>query len=168
MKNLKTVALATILASVISVPVQADTYSLYGEVEGWRVFVDETKKTCLIERTDENENVVQMGLTDDNYVYLGVFTKDEVDFENGEAEAIQIIIGDQSYSGNANTLRGNLSNDYSGGYVYSTSPQFAEDLAKQYTAQVFPEKSFAFTIDLTGTLNAMKAAQECNEKQSGS
>ncbi|WP_419739702.1 hypothetical protein [Ruegeria sp.] len=32
---------------------------------------------------------------------------------------------------------------------------------------VFPEKEFAFTVDLTGTYKAMEMARECNEKQLG-
>ena len=154
-------------AALIAGSAWADTFERYGEVEGWKVFVDKEKKSCLIEAVDDAENVVQMGLTDEDYLYLGVVTKQEVDFENGQAEAIKIVIGDTTYSGHSNTLRGNLSNNYAGGYVYSTSPQFAEDLARQYTAEVFPEKSYAFTIDLTGTLKAMTMGRECQQAQSG-
>ena len=168
MKLTNTFFLAAVIATAAVGSAKANKFSQYGEVEGWRVFVDETRGKCLIERTDENQNVVQMGLTDEDYLYLGVFTNDEGDFENGEAEAIKIVIGDTTYSGHSNTLRGNLSNDYAGGYVYSTSPQFAEDLARQYTAEVFPEKSYGFTIDLTGTLKAMTMGRECQEAQSGS
>ncbi len=146
----------------------ADTFERYGEVEGWKVFIDNEKKSCLIEAIDDSENVVQMGLTEDRAVgYVGVFTKAETDIKRGEKEAVAIILGDNLYLGEATGMKGNITKGYSGGYVLSDDPQFAEDLAKQKVMIVFPEKSFGFTVDLTGTYKAIEMARECNEKQLG-
>lgn len=144
----------------------ADTFLRYGEVEGWKVFIDEDKKSCLIEAVDDAENVVQMGLTEDRSVgYVGVFTKAKTDIKRGEKEAVAVLLGDNIYVGEATGMKGNITKGYSGGYVLSDDPQFADDLAKQKVMVVFPEKEFAFTVDLTGTYKAMEMARKCNEEQ---
>ena len=138
----------------------------YGEVEGWKVFIDQDKKSCLLEAIDEAENVVQMGLTQDRGVgYLGVFTQGETTIKADETEAVAIMIGDNLYIGDATCMRGNITQGYSGGYVLSDDPQFAKDVAQQYEMIVFPEKEYAFVVDLTGTKKAMEMARECNQKQ---
>ena len=143
-----------------------DKFLKYGEVEGWKVFIDQAKKSCLIEAVDEAENVVQMGLTQDRGVgYLGVFTKGETTIKAGETEAVAILIGDNLYIGEATGMRGNITKGYSGGYVLSDDPQFAKDIAQQYEMVVFPEKEYAFVVDLTGTKKAIEMARECNQKQ---
>ncbi len=144
----------------------ADTFLRYGEVEGWKVFIDQDKKTCLIETIDDAENVVQMGLTEDRGVgYVGVFTKAKTNIKRGEKEAVAILIGDNIYLGEATGMKGNITKGYSGGYVLSDEPQFADDLAKKKVMIVFPEKEFAFSVDLTGTYKAMEMARKCNEEQ---
>lgn len=164
MKVLKFTLAATFLATAL----QADTFTKYGEVEGWKVFVDAEKRSCLIETVDDAENVVQMGLTTDRGVgYLGVFTKSETNIKKGDTEAVVILIGENIYIGEATGMRGNITKGYSGGYVLSDSPQFAKDIAQQYTMTVFPEKQYAFVVDLTGTKKAMEMARECNQKQLG-
>lgn len=146
----------------------ADTYERYGEVEGWKVFIDNERKSCLIEAIDDAENVVQMGLTEDRGVgYVGVFTKAKTSIKRGEKEAVAILLGDNLYLGEATGMKGNITKGYSGGYVLSDDPQFAEDIAKKQVMIVFPEKEFAFTVDLTGTYKAMEMARECNAKQLG-
>ncbi len=164
MKHILTLAMALGLATATTV--SADTFLKYGEVEGWKVFIDENKKSCLIEAVDDAENVVQMGLTEDRSVgYVGVFTKAETDIKRGEKEAVAILLGDNIYLGEATGMRGNITKGYSGGYVLSDDPQFAEDIAKKHVMIVFPEKDFAFTVDLTGTYKAMEMARKCNEEQ---
>ncbi|WP_299985498.1 hypothetical protein [uncultured Ruegeria sp.] len=144
----------------------ADTFLKFGEVEGWKVFIDQDKKSCLIEAVDDDENVVQMGLTEDRGVgYVGVFTKAETNIKKGEKEAVAILIGDNIYVGEATGMKGNITKGYTGGYVLSDDPQFADDLAKKKVMIVFPEKEFAFTVDLTGTYKAMEMARKCNEEQ---
>jgi hypothetical protein len=163
---MKHLALTIAAASLAATAASADTFLKYGEVEGWKVFIDQEKKSCLIEAVDAAENVVQMGLTADRGVgYLGVFTKGETTIKKGETEAVAILIGDNLYVGEATGMRGNITKGYSGGYVLSDDPQFAKDIAQQYEMIVFPEKEYSFIIDLTGTKKAMEMARECNEKQ---
>lgn len=168
MRTLKPKTLAALLTIATAGLAQADTFTLYGEVDGWKVFADETKKSCLIETKDSAENVIQMGLTADRGVgYLGVFVKGETDFEAGDTEAVAILLGENLYVGEATAMKGNLSNGYSGGYILSDDPQFVKDIAQQYTMTVFPEKEYGFSIDLAGTKKAIEMARECNQKQLG-
>lgn len=133
-------------------------------VEGWTIWKDLDKKSCLMERLDDAGNVVQMGLTADHSLgYLGVFTKGETDLASGENTEIEIYIGDRYYKGEAQGMRGNVSNGYSGGYFLSASANLAEDIAKQYVMTVFPNKDYAFEVNLDGTLKGMAAARSCNE-----
>ncbi len=162
----KTLAAATALTCLTAPLATADTFLKYGEVEGWNVYIDQEKKSCLIEAVDSAENVVQMGLTEDRSVgYLGVFTKGETDIKAGDVEAVAILIGENIYLGEVTGMRGNITAGYSGGYVLSDSPQFVKDIEQQYEMIVFPEKEYAFTIDLSGTKKAIALARECNEKQ---
>ncbi|WP_170398385.1 hypothetical protein [Ruegeria arenilitoris] len=166
MKRIFTLGMA--IGMLASTAVSADTFLRYGEVEGWKVFIDQDKKSCLIEAVDDSENVVQMGLTQDRSVgYVGVFTKAKTDIKRGEKEAVAILLGDNIYLGEATGMKGNITKGYSGGYVLSDDPQFADDIAKQKVMVVFPEKEFAFTVDLTGTYKAMEMARKCNEEQVG-
>lgn len=160
------ISIAALIGFATATAVSADTFLRYGEVEGWKVFIDEDKKSCLIEAVDDAENVVQMGLTEDRGVgYVGVFTKAKTDIKRGEKEAVAILLGDNIYVGEATGMKGNITKGYSGGYVLSDDPQFADDLAKKEVMIVFPEKEFAFTVDLTGTYKAMEMARKCNEEQ---
>lgn len=162
----KRVIAAALSTLALTTTAGADTFLKYGEVEGWKVFIDEQKQTCLIEAIDDLENVVQMGLTEDRGVgYLGVFTKGETNIKQGEEEAVAILIGENIYLGEATGMRGNITKGYSGGYVLSDNPQFVKDIEQQFEMIVFPETDYAFTIDLTGTKKAIEMARDCNTKQ---
>ncbi len=160
------IAATAVFTAALATTANAQNFLKYGEVEGWKVFIDQEKKSCLIEAVDVNENVVQMGLTKDRGVgYLGVFTKGETNIKRGETNEIVILIGNNVYAGEATGMRGNITKGYSGGYVLSDSPQFAKDIAQQYEMVVFPKTEYAFVVDLSGTKKAMEMARECNSKQ---
>jgi hypothetical protein len=158
-------AAVTAISALAATGAAADTFQLFGEVEGWKIFVDNEKQSCLIEKIDDAENVVQMGLTEDKSVaYLGVFTKGDTNVKKGSNEPVAILIGENLYLGDATGMRGNITAGYSGAYVLSDNPQFATDVAQQYTATVFPEKEYAFVINLEGTKKAIEMARDCYSK----
>ena len=64
-------------------------------------------------------------------------------------------------------MRGNITKGYSGGYVLSDDPKFIEDIARKYGMIVFPEKEYAFTVNLEGTFKAIEMARECNKSVMG-
>ncbi len=157
---------ATAIAGLMAAPALADTFTLYGEAEGWNVFVDHEKQSCLIEKKDDLDNVVQMGLTEDHSVaYVGVFTTADTKIKRGAKEAVAILLGDNLYLGEATGMRGNITKGYTGGYVLSDDPQFITDIAQQYVMIVFPEKDYTFGVDLTGTKKAIDMARACNAEQ---
>ncbi|MDK3074009.1 hypothetical protein QO034_12885 [Sedimentitalea sp. JM2-8] len=162
--NFKLAATLSALATFAATWAGADTFEKYGETEGWKVFVDNEKMSCLIEKIDAAENVVQMGLTTDRSVaYVGVFTKGKTDLKAGDTEGVVIDIDGTLYVGEATEMRGNITKGYSGGYVLSDDPQFVEDIARKYVMTVFPEKEFAFAVNLEGTFKAIEMARKCNE-----
>lgn len=157
---------AVVISAALTSAAAADTYAKYGEVEGWKVFIDADKKSCLIEAVDSDENVVQMGLTEDRSVgYLGVFTKADTGIKKGSKEGVAILIGENLYLGEATGMRGNITKGYSGGYVTSDNPMFVKDIEQQYEMIVFPESDYSFIVDLAGTKKAIAMARECNAAQ---
>lgn len=164
--NFKSFLLGATVATIMATGAMADTFQKYGEVGGWKVFIDNEKKSCLIENIDDVGNVVQMGLTADRGVaYVGVFTLAETDIKVDDTEAVAILLDDNLYIGQATGMRGNITKGYSGGYVLSDDPQFVEDVARKHMMTVFPEKEFAFIVDLTGTYDAIEMARTCNAEQ---
>lgn len=166
MKKTVLTTTAALMSLAIATSAAASNFEKYGEVEGWKVFIDKEKKSCLVEAVDANENVVQMGLTKDRGIgYLGVFTKGETSIQRGETSEVLILLGENLYVGEATGMRGNITKGYSGGYVLSDDPQFATDIAQQYEMVVFPESEYAFVVDLTGTRKALDMARTCNAEQ---
>jgi hypothetical protein len=166
MLRTKQIAAAAIITAALATAAGAETYEKYGEIEGWKVFIDKEKKSCLIEAVDTAENVVQMGLTADPGVgYLGVFTKGETTIKKGDKKGVAILLGENIYLGEVTGMRGNITKGYSGGYVLSDSPMFVKDIEQQYEMIVFPETEYSFVVDLTGTKKAIEMARECYDKQ---
>lgn len=163
MPNLGMIASGALVLAFAANGAVAETFMKYGEVEGWKVFADTEKVSCLIEKIDEVGNVVQMGLTEDRGVgYVGVFTLAETGIKKDDKAAVAIAIGENLYIGESTGMRGNITKGYSGGYVLSDDPQFVTDIAQQYKMIVFPEKDWVFEVDLTGTKKAIEMAKECN------
>ncbi|WP_170397060.1 hypothetical protein [Ruegeria arenilitoris] len=154
------------LASSDAIPSENDTFTKWGEESGWTIYVDETRGSCLIERVDENSNVVQMGLTKDQEMgYLGVFTQNDIGLK-GKKEEIILSLDGNVYSAEARKKTKHLADGYTGGYILANNPQFVEDVMKKYEMTVFPEKETGFTVSLDGTLKAIEAARTCNTEQS--
>lgn len=139
-------------------------FTKWGEAEGWTIYTDLDSRTCLIERVDAAENVIQMGLTRDHaHAYLGIFTKADLGLKSGKGEVF-VALHDGLYEGQAQRLTKHLPEGYTGGYVVTDSPDFVEDVQKSYEMVVFPETDYALVVDLTGSLKAIEAARECNRE----
>ncbi|KPA21332.1 hypothetical protein shim_20340 [Shimia sp. SK013] len=152
--------------TLTALPAAAEKFVGYGAIEGWNVYVDTEKGTCMIEAKDDLDNVVQMGLTEERDVaYIGVFTKAKTKIKRGSKEEVAILIGPNLYWGEATGMRGNITKGYSGGYVLTNDPQVIEDIAKEYVMTVFPEKEYAFSVNLAGTYKAIELARQCNDDQ---
>jgi len=159
-------AIAALFATLIAAPAFADKFVGYGAVEGWNVYVDTEKKSCMIETKDDLDNVVQMGLTEERDVaYIGIFTKDKTNIQRGFKKEIAILLGENLYLGEVTGMRGNITKGYSGGYVLTDDPQVIEDIAKEHVMVVFPEEEFSFIVNLSGTYKALELARECAQAQ---
>ncbi|MBO9450331.1 hypothetical protein J7426_08705 [Tropicibacter sp. R16_0] len=164
LKHLPTLAAAACVLAATTA--QAEKFEPYGAVEGWNIYADTEKKSCMIESKDDFGNVVQMGLTADRGVaYIGVFTQAETNIKKGDKEAVAIVLGDKIYVGEATGMRGNITKGYSGGYVLTDDPAVIEAVAKEYVMSVFPEKEYGFVVNLKGTYKAIEAAAKCNQEQ---
>lgn len=144
----------------------SDGFTKWGQEGDWTVYVDVGRKSCLIERVDENENVMQMGLTKDHtFGYVGVFTKADVGLTSGK-EKIRLSLDGNLYEGELVKTK-HLSDGYVGGYVISKNLEFLSDLEKKHEMVVMPKHENAFTVSLDGTHKAIEAAIKCNEEQAG-
>ncbi len=147
------------------VPPGDGTFMEYSKVGDWTVWIDADRERCLIEKVFDDGAVVQMGLTENHkHGYLGVFTQDEVVIKNKQKIEIDIdgqIFDDKSRGIKAKKLVGN----YHGGYILVDDPVLAEAVADGQTMTVFPAKTSAFQVDLTGTHDAMIEGIKCNQEQ---
>jgi hypothetical protein len=150
------------------VPPGDDPFAVFSEVEGWTVFSDAARGSCLIEAVDEAGNVVQMGLTPDaQYGYVGVFTLADVDIRN--KQMVEIDIDGAIFTGEARGIKAShLAGDYQGGYILANNPNFGDAIANGRTMLVFPEKTAAFAVNLDGTKAAIAEARKCTTELFGS
>jgi len=174
MLNFKTVATGAAIAALSATMAFASDsagpgdagFTKYGAVEGWNVFVDNEKKSCLIERVDPAGTVVQMGLTKDHkFGYVGVFSTGDTGVKKGKKSEIFLDIDGQLFSSTATGLKGNITEGYTGGYILANNPVFIDAVKTKYIMTVFPDKTAAFKVDLHGTYKAMDMARKCNGEQ---
>jgi hypothetical protein len=146
-------------------PSSDSTFTKWGEEAGWTIYVDETRNSCLIERVDEAENVVQMGVTENqDMIYVGVFTKADIGLSGGKEDIVLSLDGNL-YEGQSQRLTKHLPEGYTGGYVLSQSPKFLEDVERKYEMVVMPEHENAVVVNLDGTFKAIEAAKKCQSEQ---
>lgn len=143
-----------------------DGFTKYGAVDGWTVYVDNERGSCLIERIDAAENIVQMGLTRDRkFGYLGVFSKGDTGVRKGSQDDIYLDIDGVLFKSQVTSMKGNITDGYSGGYILANNPVFIDAIKTKYVMNVFPRQKAAFSVDLKGTYKAMDMARQCNQEQ---
>lgn len=149
------------------IPKSGDTFTQYAVVGEWTVFSDSETGTCLVERTDDAGNAMQMGLTKDReFGYLGVFTQGEIP-DRGSDE-IAVAVDGSIFTGTSQRLTSKkLAGGYNGGYFLTNNPNFVKAVEDGQKLVAFPDSPVAFIIDLTGTKAAIASARECNAKISG-
>ncbi len=167
------IALAVFSASAVPtlaqdvLPSSGDSFTIYGEVEDWTIYLDNDRGTCLAERSDIEGNVIQMGLTkDQKYGYVGVFTKADIDTKG--RQEIAIAVDGEVFAGESHGIKSKkLGGEYSGGYILTNNPDMVTAIANGKTLVAFPEKTGAFTVDLTGTKRAIEEARKCTQEATG-
>lgn len=165
---LTTVAVPSLAKDEISILPNADSvFQKWGEASGWTIYADRSRNSCLIERTDEQGNVVQMGLTEIRSVgYVGVFTQADLDLKAGQ-DPVVVAFDDAVFTGLATTKTRNLPNGYKGGYVLTDDPNFVDLVQRKYEMVVFPNTESAIVINLDGSMKAIEAARKCTASLTG-
>jgi len=152
---------ATAQESVAILPSADSVFTKWGEESGWTIYADRTRNSCLIERVDEFENVVQMGVTEITSIgYMGVFTKSDIELEDG-VDPVAVAFDDEIFVGTAQTLTDHLPEGYKGGYIVTDDPEFVDLVRRKYEMVVFPNQDYALIINLDGSLKAIDAARDC-------
>ena len=142
-------------------PSAESIFTKWGEESGWTIYADRSRNSCLIERVDPAENVVQMGLTEIKAIgYLGIFTKANIDLKEGE-DTVIVAFDDAVYTGTATRKTKHLPDGYKGGYILTDDPEFVDLVQRKYEMIVFPGKEYAIVINLDGSLKAIDAARDC-------
>jgi hypothetical protein len=143
------------------IPKSSDAFTVYGVVDDWTVYADADTKTCLVERSDDQGNVMQMGLTTDrNYAYVGIFTLADIDIKKEQSIAVAVdgaVFFGEAYGIKSKKLQG----DYAGGYILTNNPEMVSAIAEGRELIAFPENPVAFIVDLTGTKRAIEEARKC-------
>ncbi len=177
MKVLKSLTAGAVMATAATAAFASDDISIlpssesvfekWGEESGWTIYADRSRNSCLIERVDDRENVVQMGLTEITSVgYLGVFTKADIELEEG-IDPVIVAFDDAVFAGTAQTMTKHLPDGYQGGYVVTDDPEFVDLLRRKYEMVVFPQSDNALVINLDGSLKAIDAARDCFDQING-
>lgn len=147
--------------SIAILPSAESVFTKWGEESGWTIYTDRSRNSCLIERMDESENVVQMGLSEISSIgYLGVFTKADIDLQDG-VDPVAVAFDDEIFVGTARTMTRHLPDGYKGGYIVTDDPSFVELVQRKYEMIVFPDADYAIVINLDGSLKAIEAARRC-------
>ncbi len=173
--NALKVAAASIAAMLIAssamardpVPEETDTFELFSEVEGWKIYKVLELESCLAERMEENGDVLQMGLTKNHkHGYVGVFTLADIDIKR--RQKFEIDVDGFVWEGKARRIKSKeLQGDYSGGYLIIKDANMVTAIAEGQTLTAFPKRKTPFVIDLTGTKMAIEEGRKCNLEMAG-
>jgi hypothetical protein len=151
------------------IPGAEDGFAVFGSpVEGWNVFIDAEREACLIERTDDFGNAIQIGLKPNKkHAYIGVFTLADVDIKN--RQKVEIDINGFVFDGRARGMKSkDLRGDYKGAYFVIKDDNMVKAIMQEGTLTAFPKKTKQpVKVDLTGVSAAVEEARKCNDGISG-
>lgn len=165
---LSTAALFCLSAGVVT----AQPFQPKGNVEGWNVFFNEATGGCFMEAS-QDPLVVQLGTEaamlgegeGESFGFLAVYTTNaDAVIEQGEIWPIVIEIDGNLFAGEA---QGVVREDVRGGFVVSSDPSFAEDLASGSTMNIVTPAGTVVEVSLAGTMSAMEAVRACQAEMSG-
>lgn len=138
-------------------------FSVYSEVENYKIYANSDRKTCLAEAVDANGTVVQMGLTESRELgYIGVFTQaDILGGDDATTAPLVITVNGNVYTGEGQEEMQNLAGGYHGGYILANNPRFVSDIENGQTMIAFSDRGDGIAVDLTGTKKAIEDASAC-------
>ena len=157
----------------------AQPFEPKGAAGGWSVFYNAATGGCFIEKA-QGPLVVQLGTEagmlglgadaagegGENFGFIAVYTDNpEAEIEHGAIWPVVIEIDGDVFAGEA---KGVVRGDVRGGYIVSSDPTFAEDIARGDVMNVVTPAGAVVEIDLTGTMAAIEALTECQMEASES
>ncbi len=162
MINLKAMAGGAMIAAVAASGVAAQTFTAFGETQGWNVYTNTSDKTCVMEKNEGNGIIVQMGVNKKKTMgYIGVFTQDPTNISKGDKNELVIDFGGSDvFIAQSTGMKGNITPGFSGAYIKANNPNFIADVANKQTLKAIDHNRM-FSLDLTGTKAAMAMAREC-------
>lgn len=155
----------------------AQPFEARGAAGGWSVFYNGATGGCFIEKA-QGPLVVQLGTeagmlglgadaageVGENFGFIAVYTDNpEAEIEHGAIWPVVIEIDGDVFAGEA---KGVVRGDVRGGYIVSSDPTFAEDIARGDVMNVVTPAGMVVEIDLTGTRAAIEALTACQRDMS--
>ena len=156
--------LAASVAMVAGGAMAEERFSNFGMAEGWNVFVDHKRNSCVIEKADD-DMVVQMGLTrDKKAAYLGVFTKAQPGVKGGDMGDYVFFIDDKAFHGKVTGIDDKITEGFTGAYLLTDNPDFVDSLAKGRVMKAVNEDTI-FELSLDGSAAAIEMGRKCLAEQ---
>lgn len=126
----------------------------------WAIFRNNTRGHCFGTKSDES-GVLQMGVTaDETMGYVGVFIK--ADVPEGESQNVRVLLGEQTFVGEASGPVQHLGDGWHGGYILANNKDFRRAIEANDVMTVFPDMPYSVTIDITGANNAIFEIAKCS------
>lgn len=161
----KAIATGTAFVMAVASGAMADErYSNYGSTDGWNVFVDHERNSCVMEKGDD-DMIVQMGLTKDKSKgYLGVFTKNDPGVAAGDKGDFVFYLDDEVFHGKVTGIDDKITEGFSGAYLLADNPDFIAGVASKHVMKAVNEAQI-FELSLEGTKKAMEMGRKCISEQ---
>lgn len=152
-------------AAIIATTAAAQDYMAKGEVEGWKIFLNEPNKACFAETTTEEGLIMQIGSDGSGEMaFVSLYTTADAPIHDGEKREVTIEVDGERFAGMA---EGDVREGYTGGYFYANNPLLGFDLAAAQTMVVNPDGPNTYNVDLTGSAAAIDAVRACQMEANG-
>lgn len=136
----------------------------WGASDYWAVMIDPTLGNgCLIQGEFEDGSLVRIGFDrNQGNGYVTVFNTAWGDIEEGAVYPISFSLDGEGYEGEA---RGIYLNGVPGADVAFDNVDFFMGIAQYQTMTMFHDGAEVLSIDLTGTMQGLEAAVQCQDEQ---
>lgn len=144
-------AIASLL--LVALPVSAQPYNKWKEVNDWNIFVNEATNGCFMEYGTEDNYVFHIGTTDEmfgrdeserNY-FLGFYAPVDSGFAGVQEEEVTFRTGPDAFAGSAYSYQ---RENHHGWWVRINNPKLVDDLRDRRELTVRSSSGGEKTIDL--------------------
>lgn len=165
MNRFQTLTALIVAAAAATTASAQETYTRFGETEGWTVFKINETGGCLVEFQEPDGDVFQMGVgkKGNDFGFIAFFTEGQTTLKDGETRPIILSVDGQSFTADAKgVVKGTSNPNYRGGYVLLNNPDLVSALANGSTLTVQQDQGIGtFELPLKGTKAAMEMGRTC-------